>query len=77
MPAIFDEKGFGLQDESGYSILDEAGFSAQLVKTTATGVNSDTSLTSSALITSCVAGQPYQGDMRQLATDRWNYMYPS
>lgn len=26
---------------------------------------------------SCAAGQPMQGNMRQLARDRWNYMYPS
>lgn len=26
---------------------------------------------------SCTVGAPYQGVMRQLATDRWNYMYPS
>lgn len=26
---------------------------------------------------SCAVGAPYQGVMRQLALDRWNYMYPS
>lgn len=26
---------------------------------------------------SCAVGAPYQGVMRQLAFDRWNYMYPS
>jgi hypothetical protein len=25
----------------------------------------------------CAAGVPYQGNMRQLATDRWQFMYPS
>jgi hypothetical protein len=25
----------------------------------------------------CAAGAPYQGNMRQLATDRWQFMYPS
>lgn len=34
------------------------------------GLNSD-------LTISARAGAPYQGNMRQLAFDRWNYMYPS
>jgi hypothetical protein len=25
----------------------------------------------------CAAGAPYQGNMRQLSTDRWQFMYPS
>lgn len=25
----------------------------------------------------CIVGAPIQGDMRELALDRWNYMYPS
>lgn len=31
----------------------------------------------SSFTSSVAAGKPYQGNMRQLALDRWNYMYPS
>jgi hypothetical protein len=39
-------------------------------------VNAYTQLNSS-FASSCTAGAPIQGNMRQLALDRWNYMYPS
>lgn len=32
---------------------------------------------STSFTSSCSAGVPFQGNMRQLALDRWNYMYPS
>lgn len=31
----------------------------------------------SSLTIGCEAGSHVQGGMRQLASDRWNYMYPS
>ena len=39
-------------------------------------VNAYASMTSS-IAFSCNVGEPYQGNARQLATDRWNYTYPS
>lgn len=47
-----------------------------LVKTTNVTIASLTSLTTS-FSSTLVAGQPIQGNMRQLALARWNYMYPS
>lgn len=55
-------------------------FSASTLSATVFSViivaNAFTSLNSS-FTSSCVAGQPIQGNMRQLALGRWNYMYPS
>lgn len=47
-----------------------------LVKTTQFTLTAHTSLTSS-IAFACSVGKPIQGDMRQLALARWNYMYPS
>lgn len=48
----------------------------QLTKTTEIAVNSYTTLNSS-FTSSFNVGAVIQGDMRQLAMGRWNYMYPS
>lgn len=48
----------------------------RLSKSLMVSVNSFTSLTSSVTV-ACNAGAPYQGNMRQLALGRWNYMYAS
>lgn len=47
-----------------------------LIKLTVVSLSSRVQLTTS-FSSTIVAGQPIQGDMRQLAFDRWNYMYPS
>jgi hypothetical protein len=47
-----------------------------VVKTTEIACSASEELDVPATI-SCAVGAPYQGVMRQLATDRWNYMYPS
>jgi hypothetical protein len=49
---------------------------ASLNKTTQISCAVSQSLVVQATI-SCAVGAPYQGVMRQLAYDRWNYMYPS
>jgi hypothetical protein len=50
----------------------------------ATQMSTDTAMSLSSRVTfntswasTCVVGAPIQGSMRQLALDRWNYMYPS
>lgn len=47
-----------------------------LIKLTVMSLTSRVSMTSS-FTSACTVGAPYQGNMRQLAMDRWNYMYPS
>ena len=51
-------------------------FSTQYNKTTSVSIASRVQYNSS-FASTIVAGQPIQGNMRQLASDRWNYMYPS
>lgn len=47
-----------------------------LVKAIEISVNSYQGVYST-LASSCVAGVPYQGNMRSLNRDHWNFMYPS
>lgn len=47
-----------------------------VTKTMNVEVNAYNTMTSDLTIR-CEAGAPYQGNMRQLSIDRWNYMYPS
>lgn len=48
----------------------------QMDKTTAATVVSRVQFTSS-FSSTIVVGKPIQGNMKQLALARWNYMYPS
>ena len=49
----------------------------QLNTSVASTIVSRVTYTTTAFSSTCVVGAPYQGAMRQLAADRWNYMYPS
>lgn len=56
--------------------VDVVSTTEMLTKLTVISLTSRSSLNTS-FASSITAGQPMQGNMRQLAPDRWNYMYPS
>ena len=55
---------------------DAVAVSGAFMKITSITITSRASLNSS-FSSTVTAGTPIQGNMRQLAFDRWNYMYPS
>lgn len=73
MAAILDELGNPVDDETGSQIYDELGPPVSQVVTMTCNVH----MSLSARVTmECKVGAPYQGNVRNLALDRWQPMYP-
>lgn len=74
MGALLDEDASVLLTEAGDELDDEYGPIQTWAASIACGVYSGMSLE---VTMECNVGGAYQGDIRNLATDRWHAMYPS